>query len=130
MQGFSFKDILTNKNKKPVREASFYQFYSNGCPQHYGVRTKDYKLLKYLDKNGEVAGIDLYDLRKDPWEMRNMAKDKNYKEKLSELETLLQKEIATVDIKPGQMPGRTDWKNEVDYGERSRANKKKKNKNN
>jgi arylsulfatase A-like enzyme len=118
MQGFSFKSILTGENLKPIREASFYQFYSNGCPQHYGVRTKDYKLLKYISKEGEVSGMDLYDLKKDKWEMKNQVDNPEYKNVLIELEDLLEKEIKTIDINPGQMPGQTAWKNEVKYGSR------------
>ena len=110
MQGFSFKGIVTGKDKTPIREASFYQFYSSGCPPHFGIRTKNYKLLKYVDTEGKVAGMDIYDIRKDPWEMKNVANDKKYKKRRAELEALLAQEIKTVGIKPGQFPGEEGWK--------------------
>ena len=35
-------------------------FYSNGA-KHYGIITNKFKYLKYVDKNGIVEGIDLFD---------------------------------------------------------------------
>ncbi|MCD6355517.1 MAG: sulfatase [Prolixibacteraceae bacterium] len=128
MQGFSFKPILTGENTNPIREASFYQFYSNGCPLHFGVRTKDYKLLKYVGKDGKVSGIDLYDLKKDKWEMINQAHNPDYKEVLAYMEKQLTKEIETIGIKPYQMPGQSGWKNEVKYLSKEKSKKPKKKK--
>lgn len=62
MQGYSFWDLVQGKNKKAwPREQSFYGFYSNGVPKHYGLITKEYKLLKYIGKEGNLLGMDFFD---------------------------------------------------------------------
>src|SRR5688500_16340655 len=58
-------------------------------PAHYGVRTKPYKLIFFyglpLDAAGAqktptTPGWELYDLRKDPEELRNVFHDPAYAE--------------------------------------------------
>jgi len=134
MQGYSFRPIL--KGKKPLydRKCSFYAFYSSGCPDHYGIRTKDYKLLKYIGKDKKV-GYDLFDLKNDPFETTNLADNDTYKGKFDELNVLLSQEIKAIDISEEYLPGTEDWKLFVDYGDnlqgkkQNKANPKKKNKN-
>ena len=67
-------------------------------PAHYGVRTKDYKLTFYyglaLDAEGAVdkptqPGWELYDLQKDPSELKNVYEDPAYYEIREELKGLL-----------------------------------------
>lgn len=66
-------------------------------PAHYGIRTRDYKLVFYyglpLDASGALseptpAGLELYDLKKDPLEMENVYSKKEYRQVR---ETLLKK---------------------------------------
>ena len=56
-------------------------------PAHYGIRTKDYKLIFFyglpLDAAGAqktptTPGWELYDLRNDPEELRNVYDDPAY----------------------------------------------------
>jgi len=58
-------------------------------PAHYGIRTRDYKLVFYyglpLDAKGALPeatpqGWELYDLKKDPCEMNNVYGKKGYDE--------------------------------------------------
>jgi len=105
MQGISFRDLLFGKKQEKKREASFYAFYSNGAPKHYGIRTKQHKLLKYVDNTGQVIGSDLFDLNSDPNELLNLYNDPVYSSLQSKMEVLLKKEMVNVDIKPDQMPG-------------------------
>ena len=106
MQGLSFKAILEGTAPQIRRRASFYAFYSNGTPKHFGVRTKYHKLIKYVDKNGKVAGTDMFDLISDPGELVSLYGDPDYKLIQVEMEEILESEMQTIDIKADQLPGR------------------------
>jgi N-acetylglucosamine-6-sulfatase len=62
-----------------VRDVVYYAYYELGehrVPQHFGVRTKRYKLF-YIPMSKEWQ---LFDLEKDPQEMRSFDGDPDYKE--------------------------------------------------
>lgn len=108
MQGKSFKTILeTGKEPESWRDATYYRYWMHMAhrhanPAHFGIRTKDYKLIffygKYWvdtdDANAEwnkaswgndftrhtPPAWELYDLKKDPKEMNNVYDDPNYAE--------------------------------------------------
>ena len=67
-------------------------------PAHYGIRTRDYKLVFYygmaLDALGALpeqtpSGWELYDLRKDPLEMNNVYNHPEYRNVVQELKERL-----------------------------------------
>ena len=73
------------------REAVYYRYWMHlthhDVPAHYGIRTKDYKLIFFyglpLDAEGALEPAttpswELYDLRNDPWESINRYADPNY----------------------------------------------------
>ncbi|TLX74342.1 sulfatase [Labilibacter sediminis] len=128
MQGYSFRAIL--KGEKPLydRKCSFYAFYSNGCPKHYGIRTKEYKLLYYASQKGSKLGVDLFDLTKDPNEMINQANNPEYKTVLEEMNSLLKEEMKEIDITQSFLPGNEDWKLYVNTGDKLSEKKTKANK--
>jgi arylsulfatase A-like enzyme len=71
MQGRSFRPLLEGKTPRDWRAAMYYRYYHPGhhnVAAHYGVRTDRYKLI-YFNK---LDQWELYDLRKDPREMRNV----------------------------------------------------------
>ncbi len=75
MQGRSLKPILAGENV-PWRTSFLYEYYREkwlpGIPTMVGVRTTDWKYVRYP----EIEDIDeLYDLRNDPHEMKNLAAD-------------------------------------------------------
>ena len=86
IDGLSLKPILDNPNET-VRESVFF-LYKNF---QRGVRTKDWKLIKYLVKGKQTT--QLFEINKDPLEMNNLADDPNYKDKLEEMTVLLQEWI-------------------------------------
>jgi arylsulfatase A-like enzyme len=112
MQGLSFKGLLEGKKAKELRKASFYAFYSNGTPKHYGIRTREHKLLKYVDKQGEVVGADLFDLSSDPNELKSLYNNSDYASLQDKMERLLQEEMKKIAIEPGQLPGKHPQKTE------------------
>jgi len=106
MQGISFREVLRGKEPENLRRTSFYAFYSNGSPKHYGIRTKEYKLLKYVDREGEVTGSDLFNLSEDPNELVSLYDNPAHSLLQQEMEQELARELLNVDIEPGQLPGK------------------------
>ena len=91
MQGRSFRANLRGRTPADWRQGIHYRYWMHlahhDVPAHYGIRTRDYKLIFFyglpLDARGAKAeitpaGWELYDLRKDPREMRNVYADPAY----------------------------------------------------
>ena len=106
MQGYSFWDLVQGKNKKEwPREQSFYGFYSNGIPKHYGLITKEYKLLKYIGKDGNLLGMDFFDRINDKNEMESQVSNPEYASALKEMELKLAQELEAIDMEENLLPG-------------------------
>lgn len=106
MQGRSLRPILDNEGKIPDnwREASYYHYYEypswHSVKRHYGIRTKDYKLIHFYN---DVDEWELYDMNKDPKEMNNEINNPEYKSVLEELKILMKKTQAEYkDNNPSQ----------------------------
>jgi len=74
MQGKSFLPLV--EKKRPYagwRKAMYYHYYEYPEPHHvaphFGIRTQQYKLIRFY---GPANYWELYDLRKDPREMKNI----------------------------------------------------------
>jgi arylsulfatase A-like enzyme len=104
MQGKSLVPLLKGKQKGDVHDALYYHFYENQehkVAKHIGVRTDRYKLIYFYEKKE----WELYDLKKDHTEMKNVYNDPSYKkvvammkEKLNQLkEEYKDPEPATID---------------------------------
>ena len=87
MQGVSLLPLL--KNNKPVknwnRNSLYYHFYEfpgeHNVRRHYGIRTKNYKLIHFYGKDAKGENKDfweMYDLRKDPEELNNIYNKPSY----------------------------------------------------
>jgi N-acetylglucosamine-6-sulfatase len=116
MHGKSFKTILaTGKEPSDWRTATYYRYWmhmahAHANPAHFGVRTKDYKLIFYYgtdyikrkkDSNWPNEKIEfsvyrpfeyftppaweLYDLKNDPFEMNNLYGEPGYEKVTSSL---------------------------------------------
>ena len=74
MQGKSLYPLFKDPAQTNWRDAVYYQFFESGwgVPQHYGIRTKTYKLIHFLS---EPENWELYDLESDPYEMVNLYHD-------------------------------------------------------
>ena len=83
VDGTSLVPILEDTNKE-IRESVFFM-YKNF---QRGVRTKDWKLIKYLVEGKQTT--QLFEIRKDPLEMNNLANEPAYKDKVEEMTQLLQ----------------------------------------
>ena len=93
IQGQSLLPLLEGKHPKRWRDALYYHYYEypaeHAVRRHYGVRTDRYKLIHFypalLDgaketpRQAQADSIDcweLYDLKKDPHELRNIYGEK------------------------------------------------------
>ena len=85
MQGRSFRPNLTGKTPPDWRTSMYYRYWMHcSRPAHYGIRTKRYKLIffyglglgmKGAQKAPTKVGWELYDLKKDPKELKNVYDD-------------------------------------------------------
>ena len=116
MQGMSFAETLkTGREPSEWRTGTYYRYWMHMAhrhanPAHFGIRTKDYKLIffygRYWKEEGEVANIEgwgnrydfetppaweFYDLRNDPHEMDNRYRDERYHDVIHQLKAELLK---------------------------------------
>jgi arylsulfatase A-like enzyme len=98
MQGRSFRPILEGHTPRDWRQSMYYRYWmhlaDHGVPAHYGVRTRQYKLIYYYGKAlGSSGAIDrdtapeweLFDIQKDPHEMNNLYGDPKHEKTIGEL---------------------------------------------
>ncbi|MGW7681011.1 sulfatase family protein [Kribbella sp. NPDC054772] len=102
-QGRSFLPLLRGEEVADWPTAMYYRYWEHDdpnhhVPAHYGVRTRDHKLIHYYGAGLGVPGSseqlfesewELYDLQKDPDELNNVADDPAYAETRATLTTQL-----------------------------------------
>lgn len=95
MQGESLIPLLKGDTASWTREAVYYQYYEYPGPhmvkRHYGIVTKDYKLVHFYY---DIDEWELYDRKKDQQEMTNVYNDPAYAEIVTKLHQEL-KELRT-----------------------------------
>ena len=78
IQGESFRKLV-NGEASEWRDAIYYTYYEfpgeHHVKRHYGVRTDRYKLIHFYY---DIDQWELYDLEKDPSEMKNLYNDPSY----------------------------------------------------
>ncbi|MCH8216954.1 MAG: sulfatase [Planctomycetes bacterium] len=91
VQGRSLTPLFAEPDSDAWRKSIYYHYYEHGgehqVPRHEGVRTERYKLINFYSNDG----FDLYDLKKDPQEMRDVADDEEYATALTSLKGELQR---------------------------------------
>ena len=75
LEGHSLVNLIRNPDKKWIYPA--LSFYGKG---NIAIRDKRFRLIKYDD-----SSIELYDMKNDPNEWNNLAKDKEYKKTIQQL---------------------------------------------
>ncbi|MGE5571138.1 MAG: sulfatase [Rhodospirillales bacterium] len=114
MQGRSFRANLEGRTPANWRTSMYYRYWMHNdndhhVPANYGVRTRRYKLIYYYGKPLGMAGAnepatqpewELFDLEKDPREMRNVYHDPAYAAVVKELEA----ELARLQKEFGDTP--------------------------
>ena len=112
MQGHSFKSILeTGEEPEGWQQSTYYRYWMHMAhrhnnPAHFGIRTKDYKLIFFYGLNYKQKPSDditplkveyfqtpyaweFYDLKNDPKEMDNRYNDPRYADIISDLKNQL-----------------------------------------
>ena len=88
MQGRSLRPILASQRPADWRTAFYYQYFEYPEPHHvrphYGVITDRYKLVKFYGTGEDYS--ELFDLQKDPQEMRSVIGDPAYAATTAQLE--------------------------------------------
>jgi len=84
MQGRSLLPLIINQNKN-WRKDFFYEhlFDHPAIPKSVGVRTENWKYIRYPDENPVFE--ELYDLKKDPLEEKNLSTNKTFQFVLKKL---------------------------------------------
>jgi arylsulfatase A-like enzyme len=99
-QGRSFKENLTGQTPHDWPEAVYYHYWQHllhrDVAAHYGIRTKDKKLIFYYglplgqtDYAPTEPEWEMFDLAKDPHEMNNVYDDPAYAKDVAELKRQL-----------------------------------------
>ncbi|UCG57273.1 MAG: sulfatase [Phycisphaerales bacterium] len=92
MQGRSLRRLLQGKRPRDWRKSMYYHYYeypgAHSVKRHYGVRTERYKLIHFYH---DIDEWELYDLEKDPREMRNLYGDPAYADLVKELKAELKR---------------------------------------
>jgi arylsulfatase A-like enzyme len=92
MQGRSLVPLLEGKDAD-WRKSVYYHYYefpgAHSVRRHYGVRTDRYKLIYFYED--DVDEWELYDLEKDPHEMKSVYDDPAYAEVVKEMKAELQR---------------------------------------
>ncbi|MHC4520631.1 MAG: sulfatase/phosphatase domain-containing protein, partial [Planctomycetota bacterium] len=86
MQGRSLRPLLKGRTPEDWRASMYYHYYEypavHSVKRHYGVRTKRYKLIHFYH---DIDEWELYDLKKDPEELRSVYNDPEYADVVKEL---------------------------------------------
>ncbi len=92
VHGISLAPLLKNGGITPAdwRDTLYYRYIDggHGVPQHSAVRTPNFKLLHFDQprNTAEEANVwELFDLKNDPQEMRNLAKQSQFATKLASM---------------------------------------------
>ncbi|MBW7991841.1 MAG: sulfatase [Planctomycetes bacterium] len=96
MQGRSFAALLRGKTPADWPVSTYYRYWMHMAhhdnPAHFGVRTKEYKLIFFYGQNYKKGGPkptrpgwELYDMKNDPHEMNNLYVEPKYAAVVKEL---------------------------------------------
>jgi arylsulfatase A-like enzyme len=92
VQGKSFFNNLKGENSEDWRQSMYYHYYEypyyHRVQPHYGIRNKRYKLIHFYYN---IDVWELYDLKNDPNEMRNLINIEANSELIKELKKELYK---------------------------------------
>jgi len=90
IQGQSIRKLLQGTKPADWRTSMYYHYYEypavHMVKRHYGVRTQRYKLIRFYY---DIDEWELYDLQKDPDELKNVYDDPAYADVVKELKAEL-----------------------------------------
>jgi len=94
MQGTSARSVFRGETPADWRDSMYYRYFMHAdnhhnAYAHYGVRTHRYKLIYYYETEPGPVEWELFDLERDPHEMRNVFDDPAYADVVKELKAEL-----------------------------------------
>jgi arylsulfatase A-like enzyme len=106
MQGRSLAPVLRGQTPADWRTAFYYQYFEYPTPHrvapHYGVVTDRYKLIHFTG-GGAADYWELFDLQKDPSELRSVIDEPGYRDTRAALEKDLARLRAELKV-PAEIP--------------------------
>jgi hypothetical protein len=99
MHGRSWKPLIEGANAPSWRDSFFYcYFHERGmkAPLTTAVRTTEAKLIKYP---GHDEWTEVFDLKADPYEIKNLASDPAHAELRTKLEAEYEKQAKAIHFK-------------------------------
>lgn len=97
IQGESFRNLVSGKTSD-WRDAVYYTYYEypsvHMVKRHYGIATERYKLIHFYY---DIDEWELYDLEKDPHEMKSVYNDPGY----ADVQKMMHKKLADLRNKYG-----------------------------
>jgi len=105
MQGMSLKPLMKGGKPSDWRKSLYYHYYERGehnVPAHEGVRSDKYKLIHFYDTNE----WELFDLEKDPQEMKSVYADASYGSVVKEMKAELARVRKEYKVPPLQKSDR------------------------
>lgn len=97
VQGKSLLPLFDSQNAD-WRDAIYYHYYEHGgehqVPRHEGVRNERYKLINFYSNDG----FNLFDLKNDPSEMRDLSGDPAHAAVLKSMKTQLKRMRTEYDV--------------------------------
>jgi arylsulfatase A-like enzyme len=91
MQGRSLVPLMEGETPDDWRTALYYHYYefpgAHSVRRHYGVRTKDHKLMHFYN----LDEWELYDMQRDPSELHSVYDDPRYQNVVKDLKQEIKK---------------------------------------
>lgn len=92
LEGTSFLPLVKNPTQ-PWKQAAFHlyprQIPGQGAGMGRAIRTDQFRLVEWTARGKDFVEYELYDLKNDPGENKNLAKDPQFEKQLLELRKLL-----------------------------------------
>ncbi|MFC1606979.1 sulfatase [Candidatus Latescibacterota bacterium] len=92
IQGRTLRQVLEGATPPDWRTSMYYHYYEypawHMVKRHYGIRTEKYKLMHFYH---DINAWELYDIEKDPEEMKNIYEDPSYSDIIEMLKVELTK---------------------------------------
>ncbi len=93
MQGKSLRPLTEGKILKDWRRSMYYHYYEyphgwHDVKQHYGIRSKRFKLIHFCN---DIDAWELYDLKNDPNELNNLINSPSHQTAVVDLKKELEK---------------------------------------
>jgi arylsulfatase A-like enzyme len=101
LAGITVPSFVAGKSMLPILEDPHIKIRETALTQlvnGYSLRTDNYRFTRWLDGGNDM--LELYDRKRDPAEMENLAGKPKYKQKVQELNKLLSERIKAASEKP------------------------------